>query len=363
VTSAWSKLSTLRGALGVKAAWGDFPAQFLAPVEALAAAIPCDHGHVCQLGIVEHAPDDVVGVCSNEDGLCEKRQVARKERVVFRLYEQRLFDAIISAVGGKIAPLEEIAARPRVLRIGGIPTTGDAQIPAFFALAANLAATDAAVTTLLAHGTEKFLLVVPEEKSIGIVQQNRAGQRRAKIIGLDQLLEVGETGAVSARASGQEALNAWVGTVAPAAARDAEAARFPTPPGTAWKDVTITFNHRDIVEIKCRGATALSKERLHIPGMANATTRLKSPTDSWVLLMAFAARGPALPIAEIAKLFGTYKPTALRKKVSDLNSDLKSFFGIDHSAIQYDRKQKHYLPALVIREDTNTDLEDWLSEK
>ena len=42
-----------------------------------------------------------------------------------------------------------------------------------------------------AHGAEKFLLVVPEGETIGLVQENRASQQRARIIGLDQLLEVG----------------------------------------------------------------------------------------------------------------------------------------------------------------------------
>ena len=85
-----------------------------------------------------------------------------------------------------------------------------------------------------------------------------------------------------------------MGRNAPKAPRDAEAARFPTPPGTQWKDVTITFMDRDIVEIKCGSATAVTRERLHIPGMVDTTTREKRPSDKWFLLMAFAARGPAL---------------------------------------------------------------------
>jgi hypothetical protein len=203
VASVWSKLTDLPAARGVMAAWGDFPAQFLSPADGLANAIPCDRGEVCQLRIVEHGPDDSIGVCSDEDGLCGKRQVLKRERVVLRLDRGKLFDAITRAVGGTRAPPEEIGARPRVLRLGGIPTTGDKQLPVFFALAADLAATDAAITALLAHGAEKFLLVVPEEKSIGIVQQNRGAQRGARILGLDQLLELSEKGAVSAGRAGR----------------------------------------------------------------------------------------------------------------------------------------------------------------
>ena len=125
--SVWSPITELLGAQGVMTAWGDFPAQFLTAVDGLAAAIPCDRGHPCQRRIVEHAPGDVVGVCDAEDGFCEKRQVSQKERVVYQLNEWRLFTAILEAASGKPAALEIIADRPRVLRIGGIPTTGDFQ--------------------------------------------------------------------------------------------------------------------------------------------------------------------------------------------------------------------------------------------
>lgn len=362
MTSIWSKLTAT--STGVLAAWGNFPAQFLTPVESLAAAVPCDRGHACQLRIVEHGPDDVVGVCTNEDGLCHKRQVTKQERVVYRLDEVRLFEAIIHAVDGTRAPPEEIAARPRVVRIAGIPTTGDKKLPVFFfALVTDLAATDDAVTALLAYGAEKFLLVIPEEKSIGIVQQNRAAQRGARIFGLDQLLEVSEKGAVSARASGQEALQAWVGKVAPSAERDAEAARFPTPPGTTWKDVTITFKERDIVEIKCGKERAVTKERLHIPGMADTTRREKTPTDKWFLLMAFASRGPALSMMDLERLYRSTNRAMIKKQKSDLSSALRAYFGIEAEPIPYRRGERCYRPELQIREDDNLVLEDRLTDR
>jgi hypothetical protein len=361
--SVWALITDLSGAQGVMAAWGEFPTQFLSPVDGLAEAIPCDRSHPCQMRIVEHDTDDVVGVCSTEDGLCEHRQVSRRERVVFRIDEQKLFDAIIHAVGGKIAPLEEIGTRPRVLRIGSIPTTGDAQLPVFFALAADLAATDDAITALLAQGAEKFLLVVPEERSIGLVQQNRAMQRGGRIFGLDQLLEVTQEGAVSARVIGQEALKAWTGIAAPAPARDAEAARFPTPPGTTWENVRITFMDLDMLAIKCGRQRELKKQREQIPGMTNSTTELNSPSVNWFLLLSFAVRGPALSMSDLMKIFAGHKSGALRRRKSDLSLKLQEYFGIADDPIPYDQKQKCYIPKLVIRQADNTDLEFRLKQK
>lgn len=360
MASVWSRLTTLPSGLGVTAAWGNFPPQLLTPIDGLAAAIPCDRGHACQLRIVEHGPDDVVGVCSSEDGPCEKRQVLKNERVVFCLDERKLIDAIIHAVGGKSAPPEEIAARPRVLRIGGIPTTGDAQLAIFFVLAGDMAAIDPAVTTLLAHGAEKFLLVVPEEKSIGIVQQNRAGQRGARIIGLDQLLEVADKGTVSTRASGREGLKAWIGKAAPGAGRDSESARFQKPPGTTWKDVTITFMSRDIVSIKCGRQTAQNWERLHLAGMYDATTSEKVPTEKWILLMGFAARGPSLGMNDLEGLFKTRNWQSLRKTKSELSKALRDLFGIGIDPLPFNKRKRQYIPILNIKADTNVNLENWL---
>lgn len=360
--SVWSPITELLGAQGVMAAWGDFPAQFLTAVDGLAAAIPCDRGHPCQMHIVEHGPDDFVGVCSNEDGLCGKRQVRNKERVVFRLDEKKLFEEILQSFGGKSVIPEEISVRPRVSRIGGIPTTGDDKLPVFFALAADLSAVDAAVKALLAHGAEKFLLVVPEEKTIGIVQQNWATQHGGRIVGVDQMLEVADKGVVSARTSGLEVVLTWMEKSAPKTLRDAEGARFPTPPGTKWKDVTVTFKGRDIVEIKCGIAKAVTRERLHIPGMVDATKTEKVPTDKWFLLMAFAARGPDLSMKELERFYASNNRDMIKKQKSDLSLALRNYFGIKDPPIAYKFKGRRYHPELTIREGDNVNLEPWLEK-
>jgi hypothetical protein len=360
MTSVWSKITTLPGALGVKAAWGNFPTQFLVPIERLAAAIPCDRGQICQLRIVEYGPDDVVGICTDEDGLCGKRQVLKKERVNFRLDKGKLAGAIINCVGGKLAPLEELSSRPRLFRIGGIPTIGDAQLPVFFASAADIAATDDAMTALEAHGATTFLLVIPEEKSVGIVQQNRAAQRGGRIMGLDQLLDVAEKGVVSPRASGQETLKVWLVKSAPAPVRDAESARFPTPPGTMWKDVTITFMDRDMLAVKCGTQREQRKQREQIPGMTKTTTELNSPSVNWFLLLAFAVRGPAMSMSDLMKAFKGVKADALRQRKSELSLTLQEYFGIDDDPIPYDKRQRCYIPKFIVRQANNTDLDGGL---
>lgn len=356
----WSLITEMQGSQGVMAAWGDFPAQFLKVVDGLAAVIPCDRDHPCQRWIVEHAPDDVVGLCDTEDGFCEKRQVSRKERLVYRLDEGRLFAAILKAAGGKPVAPEVIADRPRVLRIGGIPTTGDSQLPVFFALASDASAVDAAVTALLAHGAEKFLLVIPASETVGLVQASRASQREARIVGLDQLLDVAVGGEVSARTNGQELVGQWLGKTAPKAPRDAEAARFPTPPGTQWRDVTITFMDRDMLGIKCGKQREQTKQREQIPGMTKSTTELNMPSVNWFLLLAFAVNGPALSMTDLMKIFKGVKSDAIRRRKSEVSNILQEYFGIDDDPFPYDQSQRCYVAKVVLRQADNTDLYDYL---
>jgi hypothetical protein len=103
-------------------------------------------------------------------------------------------------------------------------------------------------------------------------------------------------------------------------------------------------------------------ERLHISGMFTATSREKNPTDKWYLLMAFAARGPSLNMQDLMKLFRSTNWQKMRKQKSDLSKALQEFFGLSGDPLPFDRRRKLYNPAPTIRQDTNTDLEDWLVE-
>lgn len=355
--SVWSPITELLGAQGVKAAWGDFPAQFLTVVDRLAAAIPCDRGHPCQMRIAEHGPDDFVGICSNEDGFCGKRQVRKNERIVYRLDEGKLFDALLKSIGGMPVMLEEIIPRPRVLRIGGIPTTGDSEVWVFFALASDPTTVDAAVTALLARRVERFLLVVPEEKIIGIVQQNWAVLRKGIIVGLDQLFELTDKGGVSVRSNGQDVVRKWMEKIAPKASRDAESARFSTPPGTEWKEVKITFLDRDMLAIKCGKQSEVTKQREQIPGMTNSTTQLNTPSVNWLLLKAFAINGPAVSMSDLMKMFPGHNSGALRRRKSYLSQILQDYFGINGDPIPYDQRQRCYLLRIVLSQADNTELD------
>jgi hypothetical protein len=116
------------------------------------------------------------------------------------------------------------------------------------------------------------------------------------------------------------------------------------------------------VEIKCGKERAVTKERLHIPGMADTTRREKAPTDKWFLLMAFASRGPALSMKDLERLYRSTNRAMIKKQKSDLSSALKAYFGIEAEPIPYRKGEGCYRPELRIKKGDNLDLEHWLKD-
>ena len=52
----------------------------------------------------------------------------------------------------------------------------------------------------------------------------------------------------------------------------------------------------------------------------------------------------------------------MRKQKSDLSKALQEFFGRHGDPLPFDRRHNFYKPEPTIRQDTNVDLEDWLTD-
>ncbi len=359
MSSLWAKLTELPGLMAVRAAWGGFPEELLRPALESAAVLPCENGHACQRVVIEHGPGDAVGICMQQPPHCEARPVRKDERAIYLLDEKKLFSRIQKLVGMTGTP-EQMPGEAWLWRLGSLPVNGDRSLPAFFIFARNIPAVDVAIGRLVMAQRECFLLIVSDGTLIREAHRATAQTCRSIIIALDDLFAFGADGRISSRAAGPEAVLAWQEEVAPTAGT--LESKFPTPPETTWKDVTVTFKSRDIISVKCRAAPAVNIERTHIPGMFDSASAEKIPTDKWYLLMAFAARGPTLGMDELAKLFGSRKWPKMRKQKSDLSKALRDFFQIEAEPLPLNKRTHRYEPILVIRQDTNTDLEVWLRD-
>jgi hypothetical protein len=345
--------------MAVRTAWGDFPEELLRPASESAAVLPCENGHACYRVVVEHGPGEAVGICRQMPPHCEARPVKKEESAVYRLDEKKLFSRIQQLLGMTGTP-EQMPGEAWHWRLGSVPAAGDRSLPVFFVLARNATAVDAALGRLAMTHRECFLLIVSDGTLIREPHRTTARACRSIIVPLDDLFAIDVDGRISSRTTGPEAVLAWRNEVAPATGT--LEAKFPTPPETTWKDVTITFKSRDIISVKCRTVPAVNIERTHIPGMFDSTSGEKNPTDKWYLLMAFAARGPTLGMDELTRLFGSRNWQKMRKQKSDLSKALRAFFQIDAEPLPLNKRTNRYEPNLVIQQDTNTDLEDWLGD-
>ena len=68
------------------------------------------------------------------------------------------------------------------------------------------------------------------------------------------------------------------------------------------------------------------------------------------------------PRENLRTLFGHDDWNRMRTQKSALSKSLKQFFGLDDEPIPYNKSVYEYQPILMIRQDTNCDLNDWISD-
>ena len=70
------------------------------------------------------------------------------------------------------------------------------------------------------------------------------------VLGIDYILNVDAASEVRKKDSAQKIIASWPDTVLPKSAKPSESNTLSLPPGTTWKNITITFLTRDIISIK-----------------------------------------------------------------------------------------------------------------
>lgn len=357
----WRRITDLPNGIGVITEWRDFPSTLLQVMQEPASAIPCDRHAGCYMNVVEHAPGDIIGVCTSDAQRCAKRVLKKQEVAAYRLNHSKLFSYLASAIGF-VASTQQIGEVGKLWRLGQITPQGQMAFPVYCFLGHSVTQIDKAFHHVCLIEPLPFLLVVPYGLIASPASHDAAMRRQSKIIGLDDALNIQANGAIVAKPSLSQLLDGWLSHLLPKTDKPSEDNRFPTPAGTSWKDITITFLARDIISIKCGNETAVNYERLHIPGMFVASQREKKPTDRWFLLMAFALWGPTLNRENLRTLYRHDDWNRMRTQKSSLSKSLKQFFGLDEEPITYDKKAYEYQPILRIRQDTNCDLNDWIAD-
>ena len=356
----WRRLTELSGGKGVKAEWQDFPAELLKITNEQASTIPCNSRAGCYMNVVHHGPSDFVGICTSDTKQCDRRTIEKSELALYRIDHKKLATKVAAAIGFT-EQHEKITGHIALWKFGVLNPQAEHSFPVYCFLGQTSSQLDKIVNQLC-MGEQTFLLIAATSSLISTASSDASSRHKSKLIGIDDVLAVDAAGKVMTKESAQNIVSNWLETVLPKSAKPSEANQLVLPPGTTWKDISITFLARDVVSIKCGEETAVNYERLHIPGMFVASQREKKPSDKWFLLMAFALWGPGLNRENLRTLFGHDDWNRMRTQKSALSKSLKQFFGLDDEPIPYNKSVNEYQPVLMVRQDTNCDLNDWIRD-
>jgi len=341
----WSALESLSGAAAVASEWRrlcgsefGFVQQYLIPGDRVACTFPRPDGGYPPYTIVEHGPNDIIGVCPENS--CDQVALTRADLVVYRLNARKLGRALALAL--QLAPMEqEIDTRlPMTYQIGQYRPAAGFAFPAFLSIQLDHAHFARVVQGLVSFHGGSFLLLAPTERHCDPLTKQLLERQKCCLLPLRDAV-ASSSEAFQATPEGMMQLMNFRACVLPSDGKANGVVFFPTPADVRWCDLQIRFIDGHTVSIKIGAAAGL----FHYVQMGMADGRSARPTKQWELLRAFARNYGIL----------TWKsPDADRrnqKRREYLARDLKAFFRIDGDPIELTSDGKGWRTVFAVEPD------------
>lgn len=329
----WRTLENLRGWSGIRAAWrehmGDeleFLQPLLRPMDDLALLLPRPD-HADSYRVVEHTDGRIVTV---DPETFDAAPIDREDVVIWRLDAEALFRGIAQALG-LVGEPASVGTGARLWWLGEfVPVEGE-RFPVYLATTrdANELVQSAGYVSALSQ--RPFILVTPTRRGASDALDRLVQGRTAAWITLEETLTWEGEGVFKARRPLHDSLESFVATHVRTDARRDEKARFPTPPGTSWTDVTIRFLDGHTVHVNVAGTV----EECDCDRMGMASRRNRRPTKQWQLLARFAVGDGVISWKK------GNADRGLQKQKELLTHRLRAFFGIDGEPIALVGKDWH----------------------
>jgi hypothetical protein len=283
-------------------------------------------GIACPSPAGEHCPrrlrrwkGTIVAVCSDPEFGCEDVELTREDLAVLEVDVSTLAGSLCHLLNCEfdLRPLafadhtwcvgwfEPIAGERFTLCLA-FPTTGDEA--------------HSAAVRLVGHLDRPFILFVPARDVVDPETVEYLRGHRARALFLEEILTV-DRGAWQLQRSAEEVLTDFCRSVLDQPRLRAPTLRFPTPPGTRWRDVTIRFLTQHQVHVQVgHVAGAFHFTQL---GMQDGRKNPIEPDMRWGLLVDFAEGGG------IVRWRTTTENRSRQKQKEGLRKVLRAFFGID----------------------------------
>ena len=329
--------------MAVPAQWRDLlgaeyelASSYLRPTTKLATSYP-RAGNELPFTVIEHGPDDYVGVCP-EGG--DTITLAKEDLITYELDRRKFQHGIARALGIEHDE-SDVDGLSGTQRIGTYRPCSGYAFPAYLTIPLEPSDLTQAIRTFAAVQGEPFVLLVPTSRRLRPEAGTVIRQTEACFLPLTDALAVNDRGKWVATPVAQQAIEAFRAAHLPAAENADRVAFFPTPTDAKWSDVSIRFIDGETVSIRVGDISGT-----HVYGeIGMIDRRSKRPDKQWELLRA------------LAKVYGVLTWNSRdadrnnQKRRGKLATALQQFFRIDGDPIIYDNKAKGWKTLFSVEPD------------
>jgi hypothetical protein len=319
-----------------------FERKFLQLTSQRAFAVNCrtDCGLGCPRKVVEHAADDIVAVCPEQEE--KPYSLNKKDVLVYTLNRSAFHKSICSGLG---ITLNEngLDGIPGVCRVGDFIPTAGYSFPIHLTFKDNPEELLESVRNITLLGQGPFTLFIPTRKQLTPRVEDQLQKSGSICLVLSEEFSIQGNGSLKAVRSATDVFAAFQAEVPEP--DSGGMVHFDTPAGISWNGITIKFVDGHTVSIH----TTKSHGRYNYTQMGMANTRNGNPTIPWELLRAFAeSRGQI----DWQSQHASFK---VKDQKPRLSKKLREFFRLKEDPIEYLKEEGCYRCLFTIKPEGDDD--------
>lgn len=329
--SFWSLCEELPGLVAVKSEWQagsgkDLPGAFglLRPRQQRADAVPCRAKPPCGCyhEVMDCGDGALEAVCRCQFHTCETFSVTPEELVAYELDFRRLCDAL-SSVLGLAAVNRPLVGLHRTYQVGDYYPYEGYRFPAYLTIQHEATRLERIIYRLCSTSRTPFILLLPTRALLDEGCEHAIRDHGSVCFALTDTARIGADGSLTIADSYRSAMREFHARVVPA--EKSEVAFFPTPPGSTWCALHISFPDND--HMACRIDDTVRRFNFAEVGMRDR--RSNGRTKQWDLMLEIARNGGVLD-----RSIGD--PRANKKQKQELSDKLRRVFRIEGDPFLYD---------------------------
>ncbi len=306
-----------------------FEKKFLQLTNQRASAVNCrtDCGLGCPRKVVEHAADDIVAVCPEQE---EKPYTLNKRDVLVYTLNRSAFHKSICAGLGIIRNENMLDGIPGVFRVGDYTPTAGYSFPVYLTFKNDPDELLESVRSISLLGQTPYALLIPPRKQLTPRVENLLNRSGSICVVLSEEFSTKSNGSLKTIRWGTDVFQSFQANVPKP--DSGGMVHFDTPAGINWSNITIKFVDGHRVSIKAGEA----RKTLDYTKMGMASTKNSEPTKQWELLRAFAESYGQIDWKN------RFASDRLKKQKQELSKRLRVFFRLEEDPIEWVKAEKSY---------------------